>query len=210
MDGKETQTDVTLGTEGTETPPKTYTEKEVEKRVLDARTAVMADATRAKKAAEDALNRVSLMMKEQEEKELESYKDDTEGLRRIRAEQRARQLASELDQERKARTELEDKQKQIDADMVESTKERNAREIATRLGVDVNRLIKLAKFTDGTTESIEDIAKELNPPKPIKPDSGRTTGSGLSDEQIREAYRNNPRDPTVKADYLAWRRSKGI
>ena len=210
MDGKETQADATLGTEETGTPPRSYTEEEVKKQVLDAKTSVMADAMRAKKTAEDALARLGKMVKEQEERELESYRDDPAELKRIRAEQEARQWKSELEEERKARTELEERQKQIDAGQAEYTKERNAREIATRLGVDVNRLIKLAKFTDGTTEAIEDIAKELKPSNSLKPDSSKTTGSGLSDEKIREAYRNNPKDPAIKAEYLAWRRRKGI
>ncbi|KKN04781.1 hypothetical protein LCGC14_1094100, partial [marine sediment metagenome] len=87
------------------------------------------------------------------------------------------------------------------------------REIATRLSVEPERLIRLASRTDGTTEAIEDVAKDLpklEPQEPLNPDSNRSFGGTQSEEKIRKNYMDNPGNPQAKADYLAWRRSKGI
>ena len=43
-----------------------------------------------------------------------------------------------------------------------------------------------------------------------KPDSGRTTGGTNTDEDIRAAYRKNPNDLKARADYLAYRRRRGL
>ena len=76
----------------------------------------------------------------------------------------------------------------------ESTKERNAREVATRLGVDPKILGRLAQLTDGSIGEIEKEAKGL--PKvaeakdPLKADSGKTMGGGeKTDEQkLKDRY----------------------
>mgnify|MGYP001586999108 CR=1 FL=1 len=64
------------------------------------------------------------------------------------------------------------------------------------------------------TEDIRKVAetlweKKIEAPPKLKLDSGIIVG-GLSEQTIRESYRNNPNDPKAKADYLAWRRKKGI
>lgn len=208
---EETQDLASVVTKETSKEANTFTKEQVEEQVRKARSDALAETGRlrvesekAVKLATAAQERLNRMLKAQEEQELESHKDDPEALRRIRAEQKARDLESELEKERSTRTELEERQKLIDASVVESTKERNAREIATRLGVDANKLIKLAKYTDGKVESIEEIAKEL--PKTtnqkLRVDSGGTIGGSASFEEIRAQYIKDPRDPVVKARYL--------
>ena len=200
--------------ETTSKEPVTFNEEQVKERERKATSDVSAELGRVRKlneglikssqAIQDRLNRRD---KEDEERELETYRDDPAEIRRIRAEQETRRVKSELaEKEQELDTE---KAKTAEAQEAEAkhTKERNAREIASRLGVNAKTLIK---FTDGSVEAMEDLAKSLNPSTPLSPDSSKTTGSGLSDEKIREAYRNNPKDPAVKAEYLAWRRRKGI
>jgi len=202
--------------ETTSKEPVTFNEEQVKERERKATSDVSAELGRVRKlneglikssqAIQDRLNRRD---KEDEERELETHRDDPAEIRRIRAEQETRRVKSELaEKEQELDTE---KAKTAEAQEAEAkhTKERNAREIASRLGVNAKTLIK---FTDGSVEAMEDLAKSLSRKEgySLNPDSSKTTGSNLSEEKIREAYRNNPRDPAVKADYLAWRRRKGI
>src|SRR3990167_1409112 len=113
MDGTTEQTDATLSSEKTGTPNvETYTKEQVDKMLRDAKSAVLADAGRAKKAAEDALARLNKLEKERQETELEAAKDDPPALAHIKEKQAHRQTLAELEIERQARTELEEKQKQ--------------------------------------------------------------------------------------------------
>jgi len=179
-----------------------------------ARSDALADANRSlaeakmhRTAGEAAEKRVTQMLKDYEE----DIRDDPDKLTAFRA-----RLAKATADAELARTVQEldganERLRQIDEEKAQFTREQRSREIATRLGVDPKKLIKLAKFTDGTSEAIEDIAKDLvNPSESLNPDSNRATGGNQSEKQIREAYRNNPDNSTAKADYLAWRRSKGI
>ncbi len=192
VDGTESQVDVETSPE-TKGTSKTYTEEQTTELVRKAKSDALADVGRLKKSAEDALARLNKMVKDQEVAEEETHKDDEPELRRIRSERARREAESNLESERSARTELEEKLRQIDAEKVVSTKERNAREIATRLGVDAGKLGRLAKFTDGTPEAIEDIARDLpkvTEGKPsLKTDSGRTLGgSPQTVIQVQEDY----------------------
>jgi len=200
--------------ETTSKEPVTFNEEQVKERERKAISDVSAELGRVRKLNEGLIkssqaiqDRLNTRDREEIERELETHRDDPAEIRRIRAEQETRRVKSELaEKEQELDTE---KAKTAEAQEAEAkhTKERNAREVASRLGVNAKTLIK---FTDGSVEAMEDLAKSLNPSTPLSPDSSKTTGSGLSDEKIREAYRNNPRDPAVKADYLAWRRRKGI
>ena len=199
MDGTNTQTDVTLGADNAGTPKESYTPEEVAKLVTDAKTSVLADVGRLRTEAQKALTaatkaeeRIKAMEQAREKEEEVQYQDNDPELRRIRAERAKREAETELATERSAKTELEERLRQLDAEKAESTKEQNAREIATRLNVDVKTLTKLAKFTDGTSEAMEDIAKDL--PKvsdkpPLISDSGRGSGGGVriptNPEQLR-------------------------
>ena len=92
-----------------------------------------------------------------------------------------RKAESDLTQ---TKSELNEKNEELataNAEKAENAKERNARDAASRLGVDSKLLVKLSRFTDGSTEAIEDIAKELPKKeggKSLKVDSGKTTGGG--------------------------------
>ena len=82
--------------------------------------------------------------------------------------------------------------KAANAEKAEATKERNAREIASRLSVNANLLAKLAKSTDGSTEAIEEIAKELpkkGEDKTLKADSGKTIGGSGGIPTNMEAFK---------------------
>lgn len=166
----------------------TYTEDQVKERERKARSDALADAGRARveaeratKAAQSALDRLSRMEQDRIEGELESYKDDPAEIRRIRAEQKAKQLESELaiarqelDDERATKTVLETEKREL-------SKTQIARDIATRLNVNIDQLVKLSKYTDGTLEAIEELASEL--PKgggmtSGRPDSNQGNGGG--------------------------------
>jgi len=209
QDGTQDRTDSKLGA-GTTQTPKTYTEEEHTKLVTEAKTSALADVGRLRAEASKALTaataaeaRIKAIEQAREEAEQEAARDDPPELRRIRAEQAKKRAESELAEAKQELNEKNELLKQRDAERVESTKERNAREIATRLNVDPVRLAKLAKFTDGTPEAIEDIAKDLpnigEKRTPLISDSGRGSGGkggltveavkGMSTEQILANYK---------------------
>lgn len=199
VDGTKANADAKLGIDGKQTP--TYTAGELAKAVLDAKTSVLADANRLKAEADKALKtaqasqkRVDEMLRAQEAAELEANRDDPAELKRIRAEQSRKKAESEAAE---VRAQLEDANARLaerEAKDKERERESSAREIATRLRVDPARLTKLAKFTDGSTEAIEEIAKDL--PKltnregeEFTPDSNRSHGGSAQTEMdIRKDY----------------------
>ncbi len=151
----------------------------------------------AKKAAEDALSaagrtakdfeqregaiktereKIAQEQKTRDEAELESARDDVGKLSGIKARQKARDAATEL---AKTKSELEvEKAKTKEALEVDvtHTKEQNAREVASRLGVNAETLIK---FTDGSVKAMEELAKSLPKKaetKPLLTDSSKTAG----------------------------------
>jgi len=217
MDGTNTQADATLG-DGKTGTPQTITREEHEKALRDARTAVMADVGRERKGVEDAMksvhaaqDRLDKMVKDQEQAELESVRDDPEKLTAVQERQRRRAIETEL---ATARLELNDKTTKLTAyesREAETARETRAREIATRLNVDPVRLAKLSKFTDGTPEAIEEIGKELPKGKRegLRADSNSSIGGGSSRDQIIAAYSRDPRDPAAKEAYLELRRKEG-
>ncbi len=203
-DGVTVKTDVTLKSDQTQTPNvETYTKDQVEKMVRDARSAVGADVFRAKKAAEDALARLDRLETERQEADLEAAKDDPPELSRIKTEQENRRLKTELE---KGTQELNEWR----VEKATREKERTAREVATRLSLDPAELIEIAKFTDGTPEAIEAIAKKLprGTKKSLKPDSGSMVGGTETWEQVRAAYSQDPRDPAIREKYLQMRRER--
>ncbi len=166
--------------------PESFTKEQRDEDVRKAKSDALAEVGRHKKAAEDAIKalkatntRIDQMLKDQEDAELEDAKGDTEKLSAVKERQGRRRAEAELAKVTQERDEKDEKIKQQDEKEAESTKERNAREIASRLDVDANRLAKLAKFTDGSTEAIEEIANDLpkkGEAKTLKVDSGKTTG----------------------------------
>lgn len=213
QDGQKSQADVALGSGKKETPQATYTKEQVEKMVTDARTAVMADAKRFQveaekslKAAQAAQERLNKMEQERIDAEIETHRDDPAEIKRIRAEQKARQLESDLAKEREVKTEYENRLKTIEAQISENTKSSVAQSIAQKFNVDVEKLSTLAKLTDGSDKAIEALAQEL-PKKStsFKPDSNRGVGGMLSWEEIRDAYIKDPYNPTNRERYEAMR-----
>lgn len=183
-DGTTTQPDATLTTEKAGTPQ--FTQEQLDKAVRDARTAVLADAGRmrteaekALKAAQGAQERLTKLEKERIDMELERAKDQPAEIRRIRAEQKAKELESKLEQAETELTEHKSKLTEYTQKEAESKKQTVAQEVAARLNVDSATLGRLARFTDGSAEAIEDIAKTLpkktNTPE-MKVDSGKTSG----------------------------------
>ena len=169
----------------------------------------LAESTKARKAAEAAEQRVTQMLKDYEE----TIKDDPDKLNELRGRQAKTKADAELTRVAQELDEAKLRLSQVDNEKAETLKKQKAREIAGRLDVDADRLIKLAMFTDGTPEAIEDIAKDLPknvPENPLTPDSNRGSGSSASERRIRDAFIANPENPQVKADYLALRRQKGI
>ena len=146
------------------------------------------------------------MLKQQEEAELGAHRDDEPELRRIRAEQARKKAESNLAQREQELNEANEKIKQYATEKTEATKIQTSTEIATRLNVDADKLINFAKFTDGSPEAIEEIAKDLpklTPPKRgLRPDSNRSLGGNLTWEVVRDAYIKDPYDPVTKERYL--------
>ena len=190
-DGTPNQDDLNLNSGETQTP-QSYTpeqlEKAVEKAVRDARTAVMADvgrtraeAERALKAANEATERLQKLQKEQEEAQLEAVRDDPDLLSTIQARHESRRLKSELETERQEKLNLANKLDEFVNKEKEATKLTIAQKVASARKVDAKLLTKMAKFTDGTEESIDEIAKDLSKAQKSQeeefiPDSSRSRG----------------------------------
>ena len=179
------QDNTSVGEQETSETTQTFTKEQVEERERKAKSDALADIGRYKKSADNAIKaaqaaeeRINRMLKQQEEDELAAHSDEPDRLAVIRERQTRRTAESEL---AKTKQELEEeKAKTQEAQQAEakSTQERNAREIATRLGVDAKTLMK---FTDGSTEAMEELAKVLpkkGEARTLTPDSGKTTGGG--------------------------------
>ncbi len=188
MDGTETTQDVNTSEKSTETSevkPDTFTEEQVVVRENKVRSDALADVGRLRKSSESAIKsaqaaeeRISRMLKDQDDAELLVHKDEPEKLSAIRERQTRRDAESKL---ATAEQELEEeKAKTVEAQAVgaKHTKERNAREVASRLNVDAKILAELAIPTDGSVGAIEEKAKLLpkkGDAKTLKPDSSKTT-----------------------------------
>ena len=186
---KETQDESSESTETTSGEnEETFTKGQLEEAGRKGKSDALAEVGRLKKATENAIKaaqaaetRVDQMIKDQEDAELKSAAGDEERMSAIKERSLRRKAESDLTQ---LKSELDTKNEELDtanAEKAENTKERNARDAASRLGVDSKMLVKLAKFTDGSTEAIEDVAKELpkkDGGKSLKVDSGKTTGGG--------------------------------
>ena len=189
-----------------------YTEEQVKVREVKARSDALADVNRLKveadktlKAAQAAQERVNRMIKEQEEFEEERYAEEPERLTEIRKRRSDKEVKAELAKLQSELNERNEQLKQRDVEKAELTKEQNVREIAMRLGVSAAKLARLAKFTDGSTEAIEDIANDLpkvSADELFVADSGRTRGGGggLTVEVISKM---SPEERFARADEIA-------
>lgn len=200
------QDDLNLAPENTDTPI-SYTpeqlQKAIEKATRDARTAVMAEAGRVRsegekslQKAQEALVRMEKIQQEQEEAELREAQDEPDALASIRVRHEARKLkadleskSTELEMARNQLRELTDKEK-------EATKSSIAQKIAQSQSVNPTTLERLARFTDGSEEAIEAIARDL--PKiqqtegavpRFMPDSNKSKGGASRDKyQVMKDY----------------------
>ena len=181
--------------------PETFTQKDMEEATRKSSSDALAELGRFKKINADLIKSSQVLQERQERKdreadeaELEANRDKPDVLSVIK-ERTARRLAeNELSLVRQDLSEKEERLKEVEKKEGESTKERNAREVATRLGVDPKILGRLAQLTDGSIGEIEKEAKGL--PKvaeakdPLKVDSGKTMGGGeKTDEQkLKDRY----------------------
>ena len=188
MDGLENKQGVTTSAETKETSekePETFTMEQAEERERKATSDVSAEMGRVKKLNADLIkssqaiqDRLEKREREEDERERARYRDEPDKLDAVDERIKRRTLESELAKKEQELEEERGKTKEVEEAEVKSTKERNAREIATRLEVDAKTLIK---FTDGSTEAMEELAKSL--PKVVatiasKLDSSRTIGGG--------------------------------
>jgi len=218
VEGTKTQAGVAPSSEKTGTP-QTFTKADVDKVVRDTRSAALAEAGKLRaesanslKLAQEAQARLDRMIKEQDEKELEEARDDPQRLSALQERQRRRVVESELLTVKSELTQKDARLQQIETEKAETQRERTIQEVAARYKVDPVRLAKLVKHTDGTTEEIEDLAKDLpstDGKAPLRPDSGGTIGGHLGREQIIANYVKNPRDGAAREQYFELRREEG-
>ena len=215
QDRTEAQPDIALEAENKETPEEGQQltpdqQAHVDDLVRQARNVVLADvgrltreSERAVKAATAAGERVKRMLKEQDDVDLEA----AEGSSEIRSKQevkeriRRRQVEVELDDTKLERDSAKEELSQIKVASVETTKTQAAREIATRLNVDADKLIDAAKFTDGSKEAMEALAN-LQPKKEVRAtvvsDSGAGSGGGGGGAFTLTQIDNMPDDEYLK------------
>lgn len=180
-----------------ETPP-TFTLEQATARESKAVSDALATAGRTAKTLEAREvtikareERAAQAQKDKDELELEDAREDKEKLTAVETRQAARALKSELAD---AKTELAIvKEKNTEAQEADAkhTKERNAREVATRLGVDAKTLIKYA--TDDSVTAMEELARSLSKKEETKPpmtnDTGKNTGGAQEPQSGREQMR---------------------
>jgi len=187
--------DTSMGDKGTsEKTPETFTKEQRDKAVSDALSKAGRTATAfekreaANKAAED---RIVQERKDRDQAELDATKGDPEARSAIEERHKHRETKSKLAQVTQELDVEKEKSKEASAQAVEIDRTVKAAEIAARHDVDLGALIK---FTDGSPEAMEELAKSLPKKGGGKPsvrlDSGRMTGGedwhSLSpDEKIR-------------------------
>jgi hypothetical protein len=181
--------------------PQTYTKEHVDKLLEKVRSDSLAEFGRVRKAAEDAIKkatesshtRITQLLKEQEERELELSKGNPDAMTVIKERNTRRQRESELTRAQEELNEARAKIQEFSTKDAETVRERVTRETAERLKVDPVRLAKLAKFTDGSASAIEELAGELPKLTParnnLRPDSNETAGgTPQSVTQIQQDY----------------------
>ncbi len=171
-------------TETSKEEPETFTKEQVEEATRKAKSDALSEVGRLKASSEKAIKsaqaaeeRVNRMLRDQDDAELLLHKDEPEKLSAIRERQTRREAEAKLATVEQELEEEKSKGAEAKQAADKHTKERNAREVATRLGVDYK---PLRDSTDGSVEAMEELAKHLKPkgePKdPLKPDSSKTKG----------------------------------
>ena len=201
VDGNQSKADATLGQKKDATPNGSYTQEQVDKMILDAKTSVLADAGRYKteaekamKAAEAASKRVDEFAKRQRDAELEQYKDQPAEIARIRAEDARQQAEAKLADYESQLNEAKQRAQTLETEKNNLSKGETARQIAAKHNVSADLLAKMAKFTDGSEQAIEEIAKDLPKTQTTKmrPDSNRAIGGMLTLQQAQQEFFKDP------------------
>jgi len=209
MDGTEerkdtSQTGDTSGeTKETSQEPQTLTGTQAKKMVDDALSAAGRDAktlgqktseaTRILEQAQKATATLEVgrakWVEERNKQEREAAGDDIEAQKTVDVKQRQRAKDAELFAREATVKVSEDKHAEALKELVTSKKEQNALEIANRFGVDAKSLVK---FTDGSPEAMEELAKALpkkEETKTLTPDSGKTIGGGTLPDSAKGKMR---------------------
>jgi len=201
----ETKTEVGVTspeTEVTSQEPPRFSQEQVDKLMDKVRSDSLSELGRVRKSAEEAIKKATTeatrvyreLIKQREAEELEAVREEPDKAAVIRERQARRQTQSELTEAQTELKEANTRLQELSARDVETNRERTTREVSERLKVDPARLAKLVKFTDGSAEAIEEIAKEMpklitTPKNPLRPDSNDTVGgTAKTKTQIQEDY----------------------
>lgn len=191
-------------------PPKPGTSEVVtrvqaEEMVRKARSDALAEAGRLRKATDEAIKRaeaanarIARMQEDMEKAELEAARGDPDRETQFRTRQELRHRSAELEEAKAELDKTKGQVAELSSIKAEGEKQTLANELAAKYGVDPARLSRLAKFTDGTAEAIEALARDLpklNPPAEVsptmvvQPDSNRSKGgASLTPMQVRAQY----------------------
>ncbi len=160
----------------------TFTREQFDEGTRKAKSDALSELGRAKKLNEGLIKssqaiqeRLDRKEREDDERELEANQGNAPALSAIKERTARRKLESELATTERELGEEKAKTAEVTESEVKHTKERNAREVATRLGVDAKIL---QKHCD-TVEAMEELAKSLpqkGEAKALKVDSGKTSG----------------------------------
>jgi len=191
LDGTENKQDVNTSAEETETSeekPQTVTTKERDKAVSDALSAAGRDAKAMEareKAVKDALSQAEKLQADiktaEDDKAERDYQealsnagDDPLAKSKVELTKTIRDLKLELGDTKSKLGKRDEELTETRKVVAESTKERNAREIASKYEVNADTL----KLTDGSVESMEALAKSISGKETptLKLDTGETKG----------------------------------
>lgn len=200
------------------TPPRTFSDKEMQKLVSDAKAEAGREKLEAAKLRQsnleqqlaNATSQLADFQKKMDDAELEAARADPQLLTVYQQRQNLRQRELQL-QKDKALHEAERSQHAQDiAESKQLKRERQAQEIAVKYGVDAALLVSV---TDGTPDKMEQLAKAISKKPPstdegFKPDSGGAVGSGMTWGQVQKAYADNPYNPGIRDLYIQMRSQK--
>ena len=178
------------------------TDKDVEAKLKKANEA----ASKAEKLMLDIKAENKRKAEQDYQEELRKADGDVIAIRNIKLAKGLKEVQAELGD---TKTELGKSQEELtDARKVAavSTKERNAREIASKYEVDSKTLL----LTDGSAESMEALAKQISGKviPTLKPNGSKTIGGSASFEKIRDEMIKNPSNDAKMRAYLEAKKAR--